>query len=63
MGTTLQEATDEELLRELLRRYPKHLPGPASRGASDREYLLPIGRDHHCLLSMWHEAADALGVK
>lgn len=59
----LSNATTEDLLRELIRRNPRHFPAPSRRAAEGtREYLFAIGKDHHCVLSMWDEAAATLGV-
>lgn len=46
----LQKYTDEDLLRELVRRN-KIVKGPTSRTIHDYEVLLGIGRDNHCYIT------------
>jgi len=51
----LSAYTDEDLLRELVKRNGT-LPAPQSRiPMPPLEVLIGIGRDHHCFIAIHHE--------
>jgi hypothetical protein len=51
----LQQFTDEDLLRELIRRNGI-VEAPTSRTMHEYEVLLGIGKDHHCYITFTGKA-------
>jgi hypothetical protein len=52
-------ASDEDLLRELVRRNPPS-KAPRSRTMHDQDCLIGIGKDHHCYITFGNEDLAAL---
>jgi len=55
----LQQFTNEDLLRELIRRNGI-VEAPTSRTMHEYEVLLGIGKDHHCYITFHKEDVEAL---
>jgi hypothetical protein len=55
----LQQFTDEDLLRELVRRNGI-VEAPRSRTMHEYEVLLGIGKGHHCYITFYKEDVEAL---
>jgi hypothetical protein len=59
MWDALGFASDEELLRELVRRNPP-TKAPTYRTMHDQDCVIGIGRDHHCWITFQDEDLAAL---
>jgi hypothetical protein len=55
----LQQFTNEDLLRELIRRNGI-VEAPTSRTMHEYEVLLGIGKDHHCYITFHKDDIEAL---
>jgi len=59
MSETIKKYSDEDLLRELVRRNGI-TEAPTSRTPHEYEVLLGIGKDHHCYITFYKEDLVAL---
>jgi hypothetical protein len=62
IAETIKKFTDEDLLRELIRRNGI-VEAPTSRTMHEYEVLLGIGKDHHCYITFHKEDIEALAGK
>jgi hypothetical protein len=59
IAETIKRLTDEDLLRELIRRNGI-VEAPTSRTPHEYEVLLGIGKDHHCYITFTGKDVEAL---